>query len=262
MNISLIGKKALVGGASSGIGKAIAQQLASCGASITLIARSEEKLQSVLQELDITSDQQHQYIVSDYLQHDEHLEKLNLFFKNNTIDILVNNTQGPQGGDLFSKKGEDYQGAFDLLFQTAVQTTLLALPYMRQNGFGRIINVSSMTVKEPQDNLILSNTMRTALVSWSKSLSNAVAQDGITVNSVMTGFFDTDRLNSLMQSQALNTGVSFDQVKQNRIQSVPTKRLGYPKEYGYLVAFLASEYASFLTGASIPLDGGIAKTLF
>lgn len=262
MKISLAGKNALVGGASSGIGKAIAQQLAACGATVTLIARNKEKLQSVLQTLDITLDQKHQYIVSDFLNQDDHLNTLNVFFKNNSIDILVNNTQGPEGGDLFSKKEEDYQNAFNLLFQIAVQTTLLALPYMRQNGFGRIINVSSMTVKEPQDSLILSNTMRTALVSWFKSLSNAVAKDGITVNSVMTGLFDTDRLNSLMHNQASVTGLSFDRVKENRIQSIPVKRLGDPKEYGYLVAFLASEYASFLTGASIPLDGGIAKTLF
>ncbi len=119
-----------------------------------------------------------------------------------------------------------------------------------------------MTVKEPQDSLVLSNTMRTALVSWSKSLSNAVAPEGITVNSIMTGYFDTDRLNSLMTMQAEREGISFEVVKAKRIDSVPTKRLGDPKEYGYLACFLASEYASFLTGAAIPLDGGIAKTIF
>src|SRR5690606_38242956 len=101
-----------------------------------------------------------------------------------------------------SKQEGDYQQAFELLFQNAVYTTTLALPHMREQGFGRIINVSSMTVKEPQDNLVLSNTMRTALVSWGKSLSNAVAKNGITVNSVMTGYFETDRLTSLMNMQA------------------------------------------------------------
>jgi 3-oxoacyl-[acyl-carrier protein] reductase len=119
-----------------------------------------------------------------------------------------------------------------------------------------------MTVKEPQDSLVLSNTMRTALVSWSKSLANEVAKDNVTVNNVLTGYFETDRLISLMEGQAEKEGKTFEQVQDARVNSVPVKRLGKPEEYGYLVAFLASEYASFLTGASIPLDGGIAKTLF
>jgi len=100
------------------------------------------------------------------------------------------------------------------------------------------------------------------LVSWSKSLSNAVAKDGITVNSILTGYFETDRLASLMNMQAKNEGISFEQARQQKRNAVPIRRLGEPKEYGYLVAFLASEYASFLTGASIPLDGGIANTIF
>lgn len=262
MKISLEGKKALVGGATAGIGKAIAVQLAECGASVTLVARSEEKLNLTLEALDKTKGQKHSYLATDFLNFKAHKEIIRSFFEINHVDILVNNTQGPEGGNLFQKDLEDYQQAFDLLFQTAVFTSELAIPHMQKQGFGRIINVSSMTVKEPQDNLVLSNTMRTALVSWAKSLSNAAAKDGITVNSVMTGFFDTDRLNQLMEAQAESTGKTFEKIKKQRIAHIPAGRLGRPEEYGYLVAFLASEYSAFLTGASLPLDGGIAKTLF
>jgi len=117
-------------------------------------------------------------------------------------------------------------------------------------------------VKEPQDSLVLSNTMRVALVSWSKSLSKAVAADGITVNSILTGYFATDRLYDLMNNQAKNEGVSLETIEKRRIESMPIKRLGKPEEYGYLAAFLASSYASFLTGASIPLDGGLSNVVF
>ena len=262
MEIRLSGKRALIGGGSSGIGKAIALQLAACGAEVTLMSRSEEKLKSTLAGLDVSNGQQHGYIVTDFSDYTRHKQLLETFFASHTVDILVNNTQGPAAGDVRVKGEQDYLEAFDLLFRNAVLATQLALPHMEMQGFGRIINVSSMTVKEPQDQLVLSNTMRTALVSWSKSLSNAVASKGITVNSVLTGYFETDRLKNLMEIQAETDNIPFEQVRRKRMNAVPVNRLGDPAEYGYLVAFLASGYASFLTGAAIPLDGGIAKTLF
>ncbi|MCA5006561.1 SDR family oxidoreductase [Sphingobacterium bovistauri] len=262
MEINLIGKKALIGGCTSGIGRAIAEQLALCGANVTLVARNEGKLEDLIKKLDISKGQHHNFIVADFSDFESYKNIIMDFFATHSIDILVNNTQGPNPGTVEQKSEADYQEAFNLLFQNAVYTTNLAVSGMKQRRFGRVINVSSMTVKEPQDNLVLSNTMRTALVSWSKSLSNVVAKDNITVNSVMTGYFDTERLSSLMENQAKSQGVSFEEIKSKRVDSVPMGRLGDPKEYGYLVAFLASEYASFLTGASIPLDGGIAKTIF
>ena len=184
MHIDLKGKTALVGGASAGIGKAIAQELAKCGATVFIMARNEEKLKRVVAELDKKAGQAHGYVVSDFMDYEQHKITIAGFFKSHQIDILVNNTNGPAAGTVLSKEEEDYQSAFELLFQTAVYTSNLALQHMKQQGYGRIINVSSMTVKEPQDSLVLSNTMRTALVSWSKSLANAVGKDGITVNSV------------------------------------------------------------------------------
>jgi len=262
MQIDLTGKRALVGGASAGIGKAIAMELASCGAEVYLMARNEEKLKGVLAELDSNNGQNHGYLASDFMNFEAHKAKLKKFFDEQQIDILVNNTNGPSAGTVLNKSIGDYQEAFDLLFKNAVYTSGLALNSMRDSGFGRIINVSSLTVKEPQDTLVLSNTMRVALVSWSKSLSKAVAADGITVNSILTGYFGTDRLYDLMNNQAKNEGVSIDVIEKRRIDSIPVKRLGKAEEYGYLAAFLASPYASFLTGASIPLDGGLSDIIF
>lgn len=262
MQIDLTGKRALVGGASSGIGKAIAKELASCGAEVFLMARNEEKLQSVLNELSCSAGQNHGILVSDFMNFEVHKSNLKKFFDVQMIDILVNNTNGPSAGTVLNKSVTDYQEAFDLLFKNAVYATSLALNSMRSSGFGRIINVSSLTVKEPQDALVLSNTMRVALVSWSKSMSKAVAADGITVNSILTGYFATDRLYDLMNNQAKNEGLPIEEIEKRRIDSIPVKRLGKPEEYGYLAAFLASPYASFLTGASIPLDGGLSDVLF
>ncbi|MGJ1447684.1 SDR family oxidoreductase [Sphingobacterium spiritivorum] len=257
MKISLIGKTAMVGGSTSGIGKAIAIALAECGASVILVARNEEKLKAVQDILDTSQGQQHDYLVVDFSLFEQAKERIAAFFSSKKVDILVNNTNGPSAGGIREKAAEDYQQAFDLLFQYTVYTTLQALPHMETNQFGRIINVSSMTVKEPQDTLVLSNTMRTALVSWSKSLSRAVAAHQITVNTVLTGYFDTDRLNSLMEIQAGKMQLSFEEVKAKRVDAIPMKRLGKPEEYASLVAFLASDHAAYLTGTAIQLDGGL-----
>lgn len=262
MQIKLNDHHALVGGATSGIGLGIAKQLAQCGASVYLMARNEEKLKRAVAELDQSQGQKHSYLLTDFNQHNDHLERIKSFFSEHRIDILVNNSNGPAAGGVLDKSVSDYQEAFDLLFQNMVFTTNLALEYMRQQQWGRIINVSSLTTKNPQDNLVLSNTMRVALVSWAKSLSRTVAEQGITVNSILTGYFSTDRLTSLSEGQARAEGVSVESIQERRIQGIPAKRLGEPKEYGHLAAFLASDYAEYLTGASIPLDGGLSDSLF
>lgn len=262
MKIDLTGRKALVGGASSGLGFAIARALAAAGSEVVLMSRDEERLQKAMAQLDVSKGQKHSYIVTDFGNFTLHRERMGEFFAGNKLDILVNNTQGPPPGTVLEKSAADYQNAFDLLFQNVVYTSGLALEGMRQRGFGRIINVGSMTVKEPNETLVLSNTMRTAMVSWAKSLSEKVGEYGITVNTVLTGLFDTERLKSLMSSQAEEAGVSVEEIRQRRLSAIPVRRLGKPEEYGYLVTFIASEYASFLNGAAIPLDGGASKGLF
>ncbi|PCJ94600.1 MAG: short-chain dehydrogenase [Flavobacteriaceae bacterium] len=261
MNISLKGKKALVGGSSRGIGKAIAQQLAESGASVTLMARSEDKLNQIITELPTDQGQKHQYLLVDFTNYETYKSVVFDYFKNNAIDILVNNTQGPSAGNALEKKVDDYQNAFDLLFKSVVFTTELALDHMIKNKWGRIINVASISVKEPLSYLALSNTIRAAVVTWGKSLAMDVGQHQITVNSVLTGYFDTERIHDLNQTKAKQLGIPLEEVKSNMEAQVPVKRIGKPEEYGYLVSFLASEKAAFITGTNIPIDGGLLKSL-
>ncbi len=261
MNISLKGKKALVGGSSKGIGEAIARQLAASGASVTLMARNEARMKAIVSELDTEQGQQHQYLAVDFSNFEGFKTTLTSFFKKNTVDILVNNTQGPQAGGALEKQVDDYQEAFDLLFKSVVFTTELALPHMQQQHWGRIINIASISVKEPLNYLALSNSIRAAVVTWAKSLAYDVAKGGITVNSTLTGYFDTDRIAQLNSKKAEKLGISPDEVRSNMEDQVPTKRIGKPEEYGYLVVFLASDQAAFITGTNIPIDGGLLKSL-
>ena len=261
MNISLKGKKALVGGSSKGIGEAIARQLAESGASVTLMARNEERMKSIVNGLNTNTGQTHQYLVVDFSNFEAFKSMISSFFETNSIDILINNTQGPESGGALEKNVDDYQKAFDLLFKSVVYTTELALKHMQQNKWGRIINVASISVKEPLNYLALSNTIRAAVVIWAKSLAYDVAQDGITVNSVLTGYFDTDRIAQLNTKKAEKMGVSPEEVRSTMESMVPAKRIGKPEEYGYLATFLASDQAAYITGTNIPIDGGLLKSL-
>lgn len=261
MQISLQGKRALIGGSSRGIGKAIAEQLADSGASVTLMARSEDQLKSIVAGLKYTEGPPHNYLVVDFTDFDSYQKKLSKYFETHEVDILVNNTQGPSSGSALEKDVSDYQEAFDLLFKSVVYTTQLALKHMMQNKWGRIINVASISVKEPLGYLALSNSIRAAVVTWAKSLANEVAIDKITVNSILTGYFDTERITDLNKKKSEQMGIPVDKVRRAMEDQVPMKRIGDPNEYGYLVAFLASDKASYITGTNIPIDGGLLKSL-
>ncbi|MCU7616319.1 SDR family oxidoreductase [Chryseobacterium sp. PBS4-4] len=260
MNINLSSKNALVGAATQGIGAGIATELAKCGANVILMARNEEKLKNSVAALPVIHEsQKHGYLVADFSDFETFKIIISDYFKDNTVDILVNNTNGPEPGLAVEKNVDDFQKAFDLLFKTVCKTTSLALPHMIRQKSGRIINVSSLSVKEPINNLVLSNSIRSAVAAWSKSLSNEVAQHNITINNVLTGYFDTERIRTLIKVESEQNNQSVEEIKKGRENKIPMKRLGKPEEYGHLVAFLASEYAAYLTGASIPLDGGLAN---
>ena len=261
MKINLKGKTALVGGSTQGLGKAIAIELAHCGASVTLVSRNKTKLQKVLSELPIPNRQKHQFLEVDYYNFEAYKKIMQQYFKQNTVDILINNTNGPKAGTALDKNIDDYQQAFNLLFKSAVFTTMEALKHMEKKGYGRIINATSLTVKEPLEHLVLSNSMRAAVTTWAKTLAGQVAPLGITVNNILTGIFDTERIVELNKQNAETLGIPYKEVSKSQIDSIPMKRLGKPKEYGYLVAFLASEYASYITGTNIPIDGGLIKSL-
>jgi len=262
MIVSLKGKKALVGGSSRGIGLAVAKQLAESGASVTLMARSEEKLKKIVDQLPSGSaDIVHRYLVVDFANYESFKKIITEYFNTNTIDILVNNTQGPKAGTPMEKEITDYQEAFDVLFKSVVFTTQLALDHMRTKQWGRIINVASVSVREPLSYLVLSNTIRAAVVAWAKSLATEVGPFNITVNNILTGYFETERLSELNKKKAEQQKIPISEVREHMKTEVPLKRLGNPSEYGYLVAFLASEQASYITGTNIPIDGGLLRSI-
>lgn len=260
MIIDLKGKHALVGGSSKGIGAAIARQLAKSGARVTLAARSGERLAKLASTLREETKLDHDYLEVDYSRKAAYFERIGEFLDRNPVDILVNNTQGPPAGTSLDMASEDYQKAFDLLFQTVVHTTRCALPHMQSQRWGRIINVASVSVREPLGYLALSNSMRSALVSWGKTLASDVGPYQITVNSILTGYFDTERLASLNAAKARQMGIPEEEVIAELQSRVPLKRLGRPEEYGYLAAYLASEQAAYMTGTVIPLDGGLLRS--
>lgn len=260
MKIELSGKKALIGGSSKGIGLGIAKQLAESGASVCLMARNETKLKELILKLPSSENQNHDYLVVDFSSFDRFKIIIEEYVDNNRIDILINNTQGPPAGNSLSKDIESYQEAFDLLFKSVVYTTSLIVPKMLKNKWGRIINVTSVSVKEPLNYLVLSNSIRSAVVAWAKSLSVDVGKDGVTVNSILTGYFDTERIKDLNKEKSKSLNISEDEVLEKMKSLVPINRLGKTEEYGYLVSFLSSDKAAYINGASIPIDGGLLKS--
>jgi len=259
MDIVLTGKKAMVGGSTRGLGKAVAMQLAECGAEVTLLARNEEKLKAAVADLPVPAGQKHGFLAADFSDFDSFQRVVSGYFANRGTDILVNNTHGPAAGGVTEKSIADYQAAFDTLFKTVVFLTSAALPSMQKNGFGRIINISSLSIRQPIPHLALSNIIRPAVSAWAKSLSSEVARYGITVNNILTGYFDTERINEIYSGQALKLGITLEEHKARMARDVPARRFGKPEEYGYLAAFLASEQAAYITGANIPIDGGLTK---
>lgn len=261
MKINLTGKKALVGASTRGLGLASAYALADCGASVFLLGRSIDKLEAALEKLPvIDSGQQHSYLLADFSDFSSFQKLIGDFFGEHPIDILVNNTNGPQALSAMNADTEAYEMAFDLLFKTVVETTRLALPHMIKKRMGRIINISSTSVAEPISNLVLSNSIRAATAAWAKTLSTEVGEYHITVNNILTGNFDTERIEQLISEQSRTSGVSKEDIRMARTDKIPLKRFGKPEEFGNLVAFLASDLAAYITGSAIPIDGGLLRS--
>ena len=261
MKINLKDKKAFIGGSSKGLGYAVAKQLAVCGAMVTLVSRNEPLLKKNMIELKKLTGFNHNYIVVDYNDSEGYNKIITEFFKTNSVDILINNTQGPNAGDVLSVSESDYKNAFNLLFQNTVNTSMAAINGMKKNNWGRIINMASVSVKEPLSYLALSNTIRSAVTSWGKTLSIESGKHNVTVNNILTGFFNTERLKQLNSEKAKKFNVNTDEVFDKMSKMVPLKRIGEPEEFGYLVAFLSSDFADYINGANIPIDGGLLKSM-
>lgn len=256
MDLSLKGKNAVICGSTQGIGLGIAHELALLGANCTLLARNEAQLNSCASRLFKGDGQTHGYRVADFSETDQVRVAILSILKEQTVHILINNTGGPALGPVTDADPEAFVMAFR---QHLVNNQTLAqavLPGMRSAGYGRIINVISTSVRIPLKNLGVSNTIRGAVASWAKSLSNEVAAFGITVNNVLPGFIKTGRLDSLISQIAASQHRAVDEVAKEMEKDVPAQRFGEVREIAAMAAFLASPAASYINGASIPVDGG------
>lgn len=256
MNLSLEGKTAVVCGSTRGIGKAAAIELASLGATIVLIARNEDLLKETKSELKSNYNQIHTYLIADFAKPDDLKIIINEWAAKNTAHILINNTGGPPGGSLLDAGLDDFMNAISAhLFCNHILAQAL-IPGMKKVKYGRIINIISTSVKEPIKGLGVSNTTRGAVASWAKTLSNEVASFGITVNNVLPGFTNTGRLKQIIDSKAEKTNVSDEIIIKEMLSIVPADRFAEPEEVASLIAFLATEAASYINGTSIQVDGG------
>ncbi|MEO7659568.1 MAG: SDR family oxidoreductase [Pyrinomonadaceae bacterium] len=263
MDLGLKGRTALVAASSQGLGFAVANELASEGASLILCSRGEKALNAGCESLrphtgadvlgivgDLSQPSDIERIVDDGLAH---------FGK---IDILVTNIGGPPAGTFESLSRGVWDEASRSLITSVLDLTRLVLPGMKERGWGRILNITSIAAKQPVDNLILSNSLRAAVTGFAKSLANEVAPFGVTVNNIMPGYTRTERLDELINFLAEKEGITPDEVRGRWESEIPMGRLGQPREFAALAAFLVSERASYITGSSIAVDGGWIKSLF
>lgn len=262
MIISLENKNAIVCGSTRGIGRAIAFELAKSNAHITLIARNEEKLQQLVKELPNQSNRPHDYICVDFNNPEELRSKLSEYTPNNpAVHILINNSGGPKSGPIVDAKLEEFQQALtNHLFCNHILVQAL-IPGMKNEGYGRIINIVSTSVRQPLNNLGVSNTTRAAVSGWAKTLSNELAPYKITVNNILPGPTRTDRLTEILETRRKKSNMTMAEAEKDYITDVPVGRIADPEEMAYAAVFLASNQASYITGHSLPVDGGRIKSL-
>ena len=262
MEMGLKGRAALVAGASKGLGLAVARGLAAEGCKVSICARSEAALQAEAQAMSA------QYGVEVFPQAVDVSQAgaaeamvAKAIERFGGLDVLVTNAGGPPAGGFDDFSEEDWLKAVRLTLLSALGMARAALPSMRKAGWGRIINMTSISVKQPVDNLLLSNSIRSAVVGWAKTLADAEGEHGITVNNICTGLFKTERIEQLAKVRAEAQGVTPAQILEGMAAEVPLRRLGDPKEYGDLAVFLASERASYINGVSYLIDGGLYRGL-
>jgi len=261
MDLNLNGKNALVCGSTQGIGKAIAIELASMGAMVTLLARDETKLKSTVNELPSSQGQKHNFIIADFNFPDQVKKVIDKLVSEKDVHILVNNTGGPPAGQAIDSKREDFLNAINahlICSQILVQACVLG---MKKNKFGRIINIISTSVKIPIKGLGVSNTVRGAMASWSKTLSLELASFGITVNNILPGSTKTGRIESIIRTRSQKSGKTEDQIRQEMIDEIPAGRMAEASEVAAAVAFLAAPAAGYINGVSLPVDGGRTGSL-
>jgi len=256
MNLSLSGKRAIIGGSTQGIGFAIARELALQGASCLLLARNETSLKDTVSKLDISAGQSHDYRVADYNQPDHLKEVITEYVKENEVHILINNSGGPASGPITEADTTAFLNAFNQHLICNHILTQAVVPSMKRSGYGRIINVISTSVKIPLKNLGVSNTIRGAVASWAKTMANELGVYQITVNNVLPGATRTGRLSTLIDVMAKKQNSSVQEVEAHMTEEIPMRRFAEAEEIANVAVFLASPAASYVNGVSIPVDGG------
>ncbi len=262
MNVELKNRVALVAASSKGLGRAVAWALAREGAKLVICSRNKEVLEKTADDIflgtgvsvfplavDLSLADQITWLIN---------ETMDLFGR---VDILVTNAGGPPPGDFSDLGEEDWMKAVQLTLMSTVRLCRAVIPSMKENGWGRIINLASISVKQPIEGLLLSNVLRPAIIGLTKSLSNELAPHNILVNAVCPGYMMTDRVNELLKDKAKKSKKKFEEVLANLSKDIPLGRIGIPENLADLVVFLASERASYITGTTIPIDGGYARGL-
>jgi 3-oxoacyl-[acyl-carrier protein] reductase len=262
VDLGLEGKVALVAAASKGLGRAIAEELAAEGASVALCARGKEALERTRDVIARSTNTDVIAITGD-VSRAEDVERIvrATLEKFGRIDILVTNAGGPPSGKFESLTPEMWKQAVDLTLMSVINLTSAVLPGMKERKWGRVINVTSIAVKQPVDGLMLSNSLRSAVTGFARTLANEVAPLGITVNNILPGYTRTERVEQLSDATAKREGITREAAVGKWESEIPMKRLGEPREFAALAAFLASERASYITGTSISVDGGWIKAL-
>ncbi len=262
MDLGLKGKVAFVAAASKGLGRAVAAELAAEGASLVICARNAETLNAVAARIAEISGATVLPVAADVSKPEDAVRAVQAGIeKFGRIDVLVTNAGGPPAGRFENLSREMWAAATELTLNSVLELTRGVLPGMRERRWGRILNITSIAVKQPVENLMLSNSLRAAVTGFARTLANEVAADNITVNNILPGYTRTERVEELAQAAAERDGISRAEVSAKWENEIPMRRLGEPAEFAALAAFLVSERASYITGTSIPVDGGWIRSL-
>ena len=265
MNLNLKNKNAIVCASSQGLGKAAAIDLAMEGVNLAICSRDQKKIDRAKKEILMKTDQNIK-ILSLEVNLDSP-EEINAFYKEvesnlGSVDILVNNTGGPPPSSFDQISDEDWLNAFNSTMMSSVRLSRAVIPHMKENNWGRIINISSVSVKTPVNGLFLSNSLRMGVLGWAKALADELAVYGVTVNTVCPGYTRTERVEAILESQSSSSGLSKEEIEKTIASNIPMKRVGEPEDLAGLITFLASEKANYMTGLAVQVDGGSARTFY
>ena len=265
MNLNLKNKNAIVCASSQGLGKAAALDLAEEGVNLAICSRDQDKINKVKEEIHQKTKSEIKVIA---LKVDlDSPDEIQAFYKQvendlGSVDILVNNNGGPTPSTFEQLSDDDWQKAFNSTMMSCLRLSKLVIPNMKKNAWGRIINISSVSVKTPVNGLFLSNSLRMGVLGWAKALSDELAPHGVTVNTVCPGYTRTERVEAILETQSNSSGLKKEEIEKSIAENIPMKRVGEAEDLAGLITFLASEKADYMTGLAIQVDGGSARTFY